>query len=210
MRSFVVPALVLALSGAALSMSPLVTPAAAQTIDLEAGTYVIDPLHTNVLWKVDHFGMSTYIGRFAKISATIELDPKDVAKSKLTANVDPASVDTHYPATDKSFDEELASEMFLDAAKFPTASFVSKSMTISGENAGTVTGDLTLHGQTHEETMDVTFNGVIKSHPVSKKPTMGFSGTMTFDRTKYGIETYAGPVGKDVTLEIETEFVPQG
>lgn len=208
MRSFI-PALVLGLSAAALSAPPMATPAAAQSIEnIDAGAHVNDPLHTNVLWKIDHFGLSTYIGRFADISATLELDPEDVTQSKLTANVDPASVDTHYPADDKSFDDEVESDMFLDAAKFPEAKFVSKSIEVTGDKTGTVTGDLTLHGQTHEETMDVTFNTVVNPHPVSKLPTVGFSATMTFDRTKYGIDTYAGPVGKEVTLEIETEFVP--
>ncbi|MCE7028141.1 YceI family protein [Jiella avicenniae] len=208
MRS-IVPALVLGLSASVLSAPALATSAAAQTIDIDAGTYVNDPLHTNVLWKVSHFGLSTYIGRFADISVTLELDPDDVTRSKLTANVDPASVDTHYPADDKSFDDEIESEMFLDAAKFPEAKFVSKSVEVTGDKTGRVTGDLTLHGQTHEETMDVTYNTVVKPHPVSKLPTVGFSATMTFDRTKYGIETFAGPVGKDVTLEIEAEFVPK-
>ncbi len=209
MRSFV-PAFVLGLSAAALSMPSIATPAAAQSIEnIEPGTYVNDPLHTNVLWKVNHFGTSTYIGRFADISATLELDPQDVTRSKLTARVDPASVDTHYPADDKSFDEEIASAQFLNAAEFPDATFVSKTIAVTGENTGTVTGDLTLHGETHEETMNVTFNKVLNPSPVSNLPTIGFSGTMTFDRTKYGIDTYAGPVGKDVTLEIETEFVPQ-
>ena len=204
MRSFVVPALVLGLSAVAVSV-----PASAQTINIDAGTYVVDPLHTNVIWHVSHFGLSTYVARFNTISATLELDPKDPAKSKLTASVDPTSVDTNYPAKDKSFDEEIAGEMFLDAAKFPEAKFVSKKMDITGDNTGKVTGDLTLKGQTHEETMDVTFNGAMKEHPVSKKPTVGFTGMMTIDRTKYGIDTYAGPVGKDVTLEIQAEFVPQ-
>lgn len=208
MRS-VVPVLVLGLSAAAVSAPLMATPAAAQTIGIDAGTYVNDPLHTNVLWKVDHFGLSTYIGRFGDISATLELDPDDVTRSKLTANVDPASVDTHYPADDKSFDDEIESDMFLAVAKFPAATFVSKSIEVTGEKTGTVTGDLTLHGKTHEETMDVTFNTVVNPHPVSKLPTVGFSGKMTFDRTKYGIDTFAGPVGKDVTLEIEAEFVPK-
>ncbi|TFF27463.1 polyisoprenoid-binding protein [Jiella endophytica] len=207
MRSLV-PALVLGLTAATLS-APIATPASAQTIDIDAGTYVNDPLHTNVMWKVNHFGTSTYIGRFAAISATLDLDPQDVAKSKLTASVDPASVDTHYPADDKSFDDEIESDLFLDAAKFPEAKFVSKSIEVTGDKTGRVTGELTLHGETHEEVMDVTFNKVLKPNPVSKLPTIGFSATLTFDRTKYGIDAYAGPVGKDVTLEIETEFVPK-
>jgi polyisoprenoid-binding protein YceI len=184
-------------------------PAFPQSIDVPAGTYVSDPLHTNVLWKVDHFGLSTYIGRFTDISATLELDPQDVTQSSLTATVDPASVDTNYPADDKDFDAEIASDMFLNAAEFPEATFVSRQIELTGDNTGTVTGDLTLLGQTHEETMDVTFNAALNPHPMTEKPAVGFSGTMTIDRKRYGIEQLVGPVGSEVTLEIETEFVPE-
>ncbi|MEO9790035.1 MAG: YceI family protein [Aurantimonas coralicida] len=181
----------------------------AQSIDVPAGTYVADPLHTNVLWKVKHFGLSTYIGRFSTISATLELNSEDPAQSSLTATIDPASVDTNYPADDKDFDAEIASDMFLNAAKFPEITFVSKSIELTGDNTGTVTGDLTLNGQTHEETLDVTFNTALNPHPMSQKPAVGFSGAMTVDRTEYGIEALAGPVAAEVLLEIEAEFVPQ-
>ena len=86
---------------------------------------------------------------------------------------------------------------------------MSKSIELTGENTGTVTGDLTLNGQTHEETLDVTFNTALNPHPMSQKPVVGFSGAMTVDRTEYGIEALAGPVAAEVLLEIEAEFVPQ-
>ncbi|MDY8108929.1 YceI family protein [Fulvimarina sp. 2208YS6-2-32] len=182
--------------------------ASAQSIDVPAGTYVTDPNHTNVLWKVDHFGLSTYIGRFDTMSATLELDPENVAESTLTATVDPTSVSTNFEG-DKSFDEEISGEQFLNAPEFPEAKFVSKSIEITGDNTGKVTGDLTLHGQTHEEVMDVTFNTALNPHPMTQNPAVGFGGMMTIDRTKYGIDYLAGPVSKDVTLEIQAEFVPQ-
>ncbi|RFC64103.1 polyisoprenoid-binding protein [Fulvimarina endophytica] len=182
--------------------------ASAQTIDVPAGTYVNDPNHTNVLWKLSHFGLSTYIGRFDTMSATLELDPENPAQSSLTATVDPASVSVNFEG-DKSFAEEIQSDMFLNAAEFPEAKFVSKSIELTGENTGRVTGDLTLHGQTHEEVMDVTLNAALNPHPMTQNPAVGFSGEMTIDRTKYGIDQLAGPVGAEVTLEIEAEFVPQ-
>ena len=197
------------LAATATSLLILVGSASAQSVDVPSGTYVNDPTHSNLLWKVSHFGLSTYIGRFNGISATLDLNADDITQSSLTATVDTASVDTNYPATDKSFDDEIESDMFLNAAEFPEATLVSKSIEVTGENTGKVTGDLTLHGQTHEEVMDVTFNTALNPHPMTQKPAIGFSGTMTIDRTKYGIDQLAGPVAADVTLEIETEFVPQ-
>ncbi|MER0239721.1 YceI family protein [Fulvimarina sp. MAC8] len=180
----------------------------AQSIDVPAGTYVNDPNHTNVLWKVSHFGLSTYIGRFDTMNATLELDPEDVTQSSLNATVDPASVSVNFEG-DKSFADEISSDQFLNAAEFPEATFVSKSIEVTGDNTGTVTGDLTLHGETHEEVMNVTFNTALNPHPMTDQPAVGFSGEMTIDRTKYGIDYLAGPVASEVTLEIEAEFVPQ-
>lgn len=181
----------------------------AQTIDVPAGTYRADVTHTNVLWSVVHFGLSNYIGRFDKISATLELDPADVTKSKLTATIDPASVSTNYPASDKSFDAEIAGEMFFDAAKFSEITFVSTAIDVKDGKTGTVTGDLTFHGVTKPVTLDVTLNAALNPHPMSKKPTVGFSATGVIKRSDFGVAALVGPVSDDVKLTIETEFVAQ-
>ncbi|MBX5002065.1 YceI family protein [Rhizobium lentis] len=181
----------------------------AQTIDVPAGTYQADVTHTNVLWSVVHFGLSNYIGRFDKISATLELDPADVTKSKLTATIDPASVSTNYPAGDKSFNAEIAGKMFFDAAKFSEITFVSTAINIKDSKTGTVTGNLTFHGVTKPVTLDVTLNAALNPHPMSKKPTVGFSATGVIKRSDFGVAALVGPVSDDVKLTIETEFVAQ-
>ncbi|MBC8130053.1 MAG: polyisoprenoid-binding protein [Rhizobiaceae bacterium] len=186
-----------------------VSAASAQVIGVPAGSYVADAGHTNVLWTVSHFGLSNYIGRFGTIAATLELDPADPTKSKLTATIDPKSVDTNYSGTDKDFDAEIASEMFFDAAKFDAITFVSTEIKTSGNDTGTVTGDLTFHGVTKPVTLDVKMNAALNPHPMSKKPVVGFSATGTIKRSDFGVAALVGPVGDDVTLTIETEFVAQ-
>jgi len=183
--------------------------ASAQTVGVPSGTYVADPLHTNVLWTVSHFGVSNYIGRFATIGATLVLDSADPAKSKLTATIDPKSVDTNYPAKDKDFNAEVAGEMFFDAAKFDTIRFVSTAVETTGADTGKVTGDLTFHGVTKPVTLDVKMNAALNPHPMSQKPVVGFSATGVIKRSDFGVTALVGPVGDDVKLTIETEFVPQ-
>ncbi|KTR03870.1 polyisoprenoid-binding protein [Aureimonas ureilytica] len=183
--------------------------ASAQTIGVPAGTYVADRTHTNVLWSVSHFGTSNYIGRFSDINATLTLDPTDPDKSKLTATINPKSVDTNYPAKDKDFNAEIAGEMFLDAAKFDTIKFVSTKIETTGKDTGKVTGDLTLHGVTKPVTLDVKLNAALNPHPMSQKPVVGFSATGMIKRSDFGINALVGPVSDDVKLTIETEFVPQ-
>ncbi len=188
--------------------SALVVPAFAayaQSIDVPAGTYKADGTHTNVLWSVSHFGLSNYIGRFDKIEATLELDPADVTKSSLTVKIDPKSVNVNYP--DTSFATEIAGEKFFNSGKFADITFVSKEIKTTGDNTGTVTGDLTFHGVTKPVTLDVTFNKALNPHPMSKKPVVGFSAKGTIKRSDFGVSALVGPVGDDVALTIETEFV---
>ena len=186
-----------------------ISAASAQTIGVPAGSYVSDPLHTNVLWSVSHFGTSTYIGRFDGTQATLEIDPTDATKSKLTATIDPASVNVNYSKDDKDFAAEIESDMFLDAAKFDEITFVSTEIKATGENTGTVTGDLTFHGVTKPVTLDVKMNGALNPHPMTKKPVVGFSATGTIKRSDFGVATLVGPIGDDVKLTIETEFSPK-
>ena len=183
--------------------------ASAQTIGVPAGTYVADRTHTNVLWTVSHFGTSNYIGRFSDIEATLVLDPTDPTKSKLTATIDPKSVDTNYPADDKDFNAEISGEMFFDAAKFDTIKFVSTKIETTGNDTGKVTGDLTFHGVTKPVTLDVKMNAALNPHPMTQKPVVGFSATGTIKRSDFGVTALVGPVGDDVKLTIETEFVPE-
>lgn len=187
-----------------------VTAASAQTINVPAGTYVADKTHTNVLWSVKHFGLSNYIGRFDNIDAKLELDPAAPAKSKLTVTIDPKSVDTNDAAVGKDFNAEIYGEKFFDAAKFDKITFVSTEVTTTGNDTGTIKGDLTFHGVTKPVTLNVKMNGALNPHPMTKKAALGFSATGTIKRSEFGVNYLVGPVvSDDVNLTIETEFVAQ-
>lgn len=201
-----------------MSLKPVITvailaaglaAASAQTINVPAGNYKSDNTHTNVLWSVKHFGLSNYYGRFDTVDARLELDPHNVSQSKLNVTIDPKSVDTNYPNKPNTFNTEIAGEKFFDAAKFNTITFKSTAIEIQGKDTGTVTGDLTFHGVTKPVTLDVKFNNALNPHPMSKKPVIGFSATGTLKRSDFGVNAIVGPVSDDVSLTIETEFVPE-
>jgi polyisoprenoid-binding protein YceI len=196
----------LALAGALLLG---VSSAIAQPIGVPSGHYVADKLHTNVLWSISHFGTSNYIGRFRDITADLTLDSADPAKSKLSATINADSVDTNYPAKDKDFNAEIESPAWIDAAKFNTIKFESTSIETTGDNTGKVTGNLTFHGVTKPLTLDVKLNAALNPHPVYKIPVVGFSATGTFKRSDFGVSGFVGPIGDDIKLTIETEFLPQ-
>ena len=185
------------------------SPAAnAAKLNIPGGAYVSDAAHTNLLWSIKHFGLSNYYGRFDKIEAKLDLDANDVEKSVLHVTIDPKSVDTNYPKTPNEFNDEIAGEMFFDADKFNSITFQSTAIELTSEKTGKVTGNLTFHGVTKPVVLDVNLNGTIASHPITKKPALGFSAKTVIKRSDFGVNELEGPLSDDVNLIIEAEFKP--
>src|SRR5687768_13802317 len=65
--------------------------------DVPAGSYTIDQAHTSVLFRVSHMGFSNYTARFKRASAQLQFDPRNLAASSVTVNVDAKSLETDYP-----------------------------------------------------------------------------------------------------------------
>lgn len=180
--------------------------------DMPAGTYNLDRNHAQLVWKVSHAGLSNYTARFKRFEADITFDPADVAQSKVVATVHPASLETDYDAASgKDFNKELsAGEQWLNAGKFPTITFASTRIELTGGNTGKIHGDLTMLGVTRPVVLDVTFNGAYAVQPFNKKPTLGFSATGRFKRSDWGLATYVPMIGDTVEVMIEAEFNKNG
>jgi polyisoprenoid-binding protein YceI len=194
---------VLALA-AALAGCGYLLPAQHQTIErseLRGGAYRLDPDHAILLWKVDHLGFSTFVGRFDRLDATLDFDPERPEAAILDVVVDTASISTHVPG----FADDLRGSSWFDVERFPEARFSATTITVTGPDTGTVTGDLTLLGVTRPVVLEVTFNGGAQSL-LTGRYTLGFSATTTFDRTAFGLSTLAPAIGREVTLEIHAEF----
>lgn len=175
--------------------------------EMPAGEYKLDPHHASLTWSVSHQGLSNYTARFTKIDATLTLDPKDLTKSKLVATVQPGSVKTDYPASEKKdFDKELADSQWFNVAKFPEAKFESTKIVKTGKDTGKIEGNLTFMGVSKPLTLDVKFNGAYEKQPMYDQPALGFSATATIKRSDWGLKTYVPIIGDDVTLRIEAEF----
>ena len=195
------PALVLAaLSGPALAQVANHEPS-----KVEAGSYAVEPTHTQVGFGVSHMGLTTYYGHFSNASGTLELTPKDPAGSKLSVTVPTASVAT----TSEKLDGELKSEQWFDAAKYPTISFVSTQIVASGDGEAKVMGNLTMHGVTRPVTLDAKFVGA-GVNPLDKKYTVGFAITGVVSRSEFGVKTYVPLIGDEVAITISGAFEKQG
>ncbi len=193
-------AVVLALSGPALAQVASHEPA-----QVQAGTYAVDPAHTQVGFGVSHMGFTTYYGHFTDASGTLELTPKNPAGSKLTVSVPTASVAT----TSEKLDGELKGDQWFDAAKYPTITFASTQITPSGHGEAKVTGNLTMHGVTKPVTFDAKFVGA-GTNPLDKKYTVGFAITGLVSRSEFGVKTYVPLIGDEVAITISGAFEKQG
>lgn len=188
-------------------------PAAEAPVDVPAGAYTIDPMHTSVLFKVSHLGFSSYTARFKKSSAQLQFDPVNLAASRVEVTVDTNSLETDFPdPATVDFNAELRGEQWLNGAKFPQITFRSTSVEPTGSRTMRINGDLSIRGVTHPMTLDAKFNGGYAGHPLDKNARIGFSAHGTLKRSDYGI-SYGIPapgttfgVGDEVAVIIETEF----
>jgi len=185
--------------------------AAAEPVDVPAGSYKLDPTHASITFKVSHLGLSNYTARFKKFDADLTFDPAKPEGSKLNVSVDPMSITTDYPFPDqKDFDNKLATdEKFFNAGAHPEITFTTTSIEMTGDKTAKVTGELAMLGVTKPVILDVTLNGAMKEHPFAKKPALGFSGTGTIKRSDFGFDHLVPMVGDEVTLLIEAEFLQE-
>ena len=175
---------------------------------LPSGTYDLDLSHSSLVWKVNHSGLSNYTARFTKMSGALDLDTQDPTKSTLTVEVDPMSLETHFPFDYKDWNKELKEDAKLfNATAHPSISFKSTGIEMTGENTGVVTGDLTFLGVTKPIALDVTFNGAFLEMPFVGKPVVGFTASATVERSKWGMEYLSPSIGDNVSLLIEAEFM---
>lgn len=175
---------------------------------MPAGTYQLDLTHASIVWKVSHLGLSNYVARFTDFDVNIDFNPADVASSKVSASINPLSIQTAYPnADEKDFDNILATDKgWFNGNKFTSIDFESSEIEMLTESTATMSGNLTFLGVTKPVSLDVTFNGAMQRQPFTGRPTMGFSATTTIDRTEWGMTKYAPNIGAQVEVMIEGEF----
>jgi polyisoprenoid-binding protein YceI len=193
----------LALAGTAAVAAqpkPQTSAVAKAAASIQAGTYNVDPNHTQVIWSVDHFGFSRLYGMVGSMSGTLDIDPRRTNAAKIAIDI-PLSGLT---VTSPGFAKHLATADLFDTAKFPTARFVSRTVSVRGTQA-TIAGDLTLRGITKPLTLSASLHGA-GENPMSKKSTIGFSATAKLKRSDFGL-TFAAPVVSDeVDLQITAAF----
>lgn len=169
---------------------------------LAAKPFTLDKSHAAVTFEVSHLGFSTVQGFFESFDADVDFDPENFAASSVNFTIDAASINTLWEARD----EHIKTADFLNVAEYPTITFVSKAIEVTGENTAKVTGDFTMVGQTHEETFDVVLNQYGPSPFNADLMVAGFTVTGEIDRTKYGMGYGAPAIGAVLPLQVDLEI----
>jgi len=187
--------------GVALILTAITAPA-------QSTSWQLDPAHSNAQFSVRHLGISNVQGEFTKVTGTVQLDDQDISKSTVTATIDVNSLDTRV----QHRDDDLKSDHFFDAAKYPTITFRSTKIQKTGDETSKMTGNLTLHGVTREATFDVT--GPTKAIQAMGGTRRGASATTKINRQDFGIvfmsNTLPGGdqmIGDTVTITLDIEMV---
>ena len=191
--------IILTAAAMAIMAIPAVAPAA---------TWNIDPDHSNIGFRVRHMMVTNVKGEFGKFKGSVTLDEQDITKSKVEVTIDTASVDTRVAKRD----DDLRSPNFLDVARFPTMSFVSRKVEKAGAGKLRVTGDLNLHGVTREVVLDVEGPTAEGKDPWGNMR-RGASAATQINRKDFGltwnktIETGGVLVGDEVNIMLEVELI---
>lgn len=167
---------------------------------LAQDVYKIDPVHSEVSFKVGHL-LAKVSGRFTKFAGTIKVDTTDISKSSVEVSIEAASLTTD----NESRDKHLKSPDFFDVEKFPTITFKSTAVKEVAKGKLEITGDFTLHGVTKRITFPISNAG---TQPGMQPGTViaGFvDGALSLNRNEYGIKTFPGVVGEMVAISLNVE-----
>ena len=169
--------------------------------ELRAGDYELDPDHAYLLFRVEHLGLSTVVGRFDEVDATLDFDPADLASLRLDGVVAVASIDLDAP----DLERRLRGREWLDAENHPEARFTTTSVTPGEGGAFSVTGDFTLRGVTRPLVLAGRFRGGA-DNILTGRYTLGFEATGSLSRGDFGIDSLGALVGDEIGIEIHAEF----
>lgn len=186
-----------------LALSTLLAVAAAATTPATAADFAIDTkgAHASINFRIKHLGFSWLVGRFDKFTGEFTFDEAKPEASKVSVEIDTTSLNSNHAERDK----HLRGPEFLDTAKHPTATFVSRSVAMDGDKKAKISGDLTLRGVTKPVTIEAEYVGGGKDPWGGYR--QGFAGSTKLVLADFGIPDKLGPASREVELTLHVEGV---
>src|SRR5713226_3251938 len=175
----------------------------------QAGTqsrWQFDPYHTQVEFAAKHLGMMTVRGHFPEISTTGHIDPDHPEASSVEVTIQTASIRTHNPQRDN----DLRASNFLEVDKYPTMTFKSTKIEAAGQDRFTMTGNLTIKGNTRLVTLSVVKYGEFNDPNMGHR--IGYSAEGKINRRDFGMKFDVMLDGKfivsnEIQINIEGELI---
>ena len=173
------------------------------------GDYAVDASHTRIGFRARHAMVTTVRGTFTRFDGLARLDVADPGASRVELRIDAGSLDTGQPDRDA----HLRSADFLDVEQFPDITFVSTAVEQIDDDEYTVTGDVTIKGQTRQVAVDFTLTG--SSLDPFGNTRVGFEGALALKRSDWGLvwnaalETGGVLVSDKVQLEFDVSVIKQ-
>jgi polyisoprenoid-binding protein YceI len=166
--------------------------------------YRLDPVHTRILFGIDHAGFSTALGTISGSTGALAFDPADWRSARLDVEIPLDRIDLG----DDGWNQ--AAKRMLEVDRFPRARFTSASIEPADAGRATICGTLALHGVAHPLCLQATLNQLKRDPMPPFRRTAGFSATATLLRSDFGIDAWKSLVGDAVELRIEVEAVRDG
>ncbi len=169
--------------------------------------FSIDPVHSGLIFRIEHMGVSAFYGRFTGISGEYTLDAQEPKACKVVAVVDTSTVDSFSEGRDK----HICGPDFLNSKQFPNARFESTQVTAlkvpeDERNTFEVRGKLELHGVTREVVIPMVLIG---EKDLGKRMgyRSGLEGKLIIDRREFGMDSF--PI-EALGAQIELTFFIEG
>jgi polyisoprenoid-binding protein YceI len=145
-----------------------------------AGTWDIDPVHSDISFTVRHMMVSKVRGRFATFSGEI-ITGEDITGSVVNAAIDATSIDTG----NEQRDGHVRSADFFDAGNHPEWTYRSQGVRVDGDDI-VVDGELTIKGVTRSVPLTLEVNGF--GPDAFGGTRAGFSASTTINRSDFGVD----------------------
>ena len=170
------------------------------------GTWKLDPFHTQVEFSAKHLGIMTVRGHFAEVTASGDIHPEQPERSTVEATINTASIRTH----NEQRDNDLRSSNFLEVERYPTITFKSTGIEPAGADRYTLTGDLTIKGNTRPVTLNVVKYGEFNDPNMGHR--IGYAAEGSINRKDFGMRFDMMLDGRfivsnEVQINIEGELV---
>lgn len=172
-------------------------------------TWVLDPTHSELGFKIRHLMISNVTGKFKEFDASAETEGDDFSTAKLRANVKVETIDTN----NKERDAHLRNADFFETQTYPEMQFESTQVEKVDDETFNIHGNLTIKDTTKPVKLVSEYNGIVKDPYGNTKA--GFSLSGKINRKDWGInynaalETGGVMLGDELKIQGEVQLVKQ-